>query len=587
MGVKGFWDTVSKDYPGRTVRLWELNAEHVEKTGRPMRIAVDAPIDVYKYKTATDHVTASKYGGMNNPTRTLFYHVLHLLAAGVQPVYVYDGPGKPSIKRHKHTGAPPYRPYKPSSSCKLRSETEKKQEGDFRHITYLSKIFLGYLGVPTLEAPGEAEAECAALEKAGLVDAVMSTDGDAFLFGAQTVLRGLNAENKNCMVQVFKMEDLKMAKPPLTPRVIFAMAILAGGDYSSGLPGCGPDLALKIGVSNHGGFLWTLAGREALWEEKFPVWRNGLAKDLEEGKFGKKELALADGLDDNFPDQAVIGYYMGEIKKNTTTRAIDWEKDIDVPRLREFTRVYFDWKYRHFAVKFVRTTVLCLLVRMLLRCLASGTDGSKWVTVKKIKTKGEITAKEVQVKPDHASVVPVNVPAEPIVDTYKGNLKKKEIDEDLEWLPYWLVEKSCRALFQPTDTPTSITKRKSTAGDTSEGALPKRSRGRPPKDRAAADPATIAPKRGQGRPPKPKPSAAKISPCAATPKHPANRTPLQPITLNRGVTATKSQNTAPATVIITPDMTRAKRALAAYFSLDSSVRNPCIPGQIIDLTGDD
>ncbi|KAK7954271.1 hypothetical protein PG988_014965 [Apiospora saccharicola] len=529
MGVKGFWDAVSKDYPGRTVRLWELNAEHVEKTGRPMRIAVDAPIDVYKYKTATDHVTASKYGGMNNPTRTLFYHVLHLLAAGVQPVYVYDGPGKPSIKRRKNTSAPPYQPYTPSSSCQLRSETEKKQEGDFRHITYLSKMFLGYLGVPTLEAPGEAEAECAALEKAGLVDAVMSTDGDAFLFGAQTVLRGLNAENQDCMVQVFKMEDLKMAKPPLTPRVIFAMAILAGGDYSSGLSGCGPDLALKIGVSNHGGFLWTLAEREALWEEKFPVWKNGLAKDLKGGKFGRRELALADGLDNNFPDQAVIGYYMGEIKKNTTTRAIDWRKDIDVPRLRVFTRVYFDWKYRHFAVKFVRTTVLCLLVRTLLRCLASGTDGSKWVTVKKIKTKGEGAAKEIQVKPGHVSVVHVNVPAEPIVETYKGNLKKKEIDEDMEWLPYWLVEKSCRAMFQPTETPTSITtcKRRSTGGDPSEGALPKRSRGRPAKDRAAADPATIAPKRGQGRPTKPKPSAAKTSPCAATPKHPADRTPLQ------------------------------------------------------------
>ncbi|KAK7934716.1 hypothetical protein PG985_000211 [Apiospora marii] len=126
MGVKGFWEAVTADYPGRTVRLWELNAEHVAKTGRPMRIAVDAPIDVYKYKTATDHVTADKkYGGMNHPTRTLFYHVCHLLAAGVEPVYVYDGPGKPPIKRQKQTSAPgPYRPYTPSAACQLRSEAE-------------------------------------------------------------------------------------------------------------------------------------------------------------------------------------------------------------------------------------------------------------------------------------------------------------------------------------------------------------------------------------------------------------------------------------------------------------------------------
>ncbi|KAK7995870.1 PIN domain-like protein [Apiospora marii] len=322
----------------------------------------------------------------------------------------------------------------------------------------------------------------------------MSTDGDAFLFGAQTVLRGLNAKNQVCMVEVFKMEDLKRAKPPLTQRVIFAMAILAGGDYSTGLPGCGPELALKIGTSNHGGLLWTLAEKEALRAEKFPIWRSRLAKDLKEGKFGRKEVTLAAALGDHFPDLAVVGYYIREMKKSTTTPAIDWNKDVDVPGLRQFTRVYFDWKYRHFAVKFVRTTDLCLLVRRLLRCIASGTDGSKWVTVQKIKTKGEGAAKEIRVKPNHAVVVPVDVMAEPIVDAYKGNLKKEEMEEDLEWLPFWLVEKACPALFQPpTEAPISNPKRKAEEGGPSEGEAPKRGRGRPPKDRAAADSARPRP----------------------------------------------------------------------------------------------
>ena len=44
-------------------------------------------------------------------------------------------------------------------------------------------------GLPVLRAPGEAEATAAALSRAGNVDAVASRDGDALLFGAQTVLK--------------------------------------------------------------------------------------------------------------------------------------------------------------------------------------------------------------------------------------------------------------------------------------------------------------------------------------------------------------------------------------------------------------
>lgn len=44
-------------------------------------------------------------------------------------------------------------------------------------------------GLPVARAPGEAEATAAALNLAGNVDAVASRDGDALLFGAQTVLK--------------------------------------------------------------------------------------------------------------------------------------------------------------------------------------------------------------------------------------------------------------------------------------------------------------------------------------------------------------------------------------------------------------
>jgi Holliday junction resolvase YEN1 len=39
------------------------------------------------------------------------------------------------------------------------------------------------------EAPGEAEAELAELNERKLIDAVLSKDGDVFLFGATQIIR--------------------------------------------------------------------------------------------------------------------------------------------------------------------------------------------------------------------------------------------------------------------------------------------------------------------------------------------------------------------------------------------------------------
>ncbi|KAJ1446821.1 PIN domain-like protein [Pelagophyceae sp. CCMP2097] len=50
-------------------------------------------------------------------------------------------------------------------------------------------LLLHGLGVPTFVASGEAEAMCARLQLAGLVDGVVTEDGDAFAYGAAAVYR--------------------------------------------------------------------------------------------------------------------------------------------------------------------------------------------------------------------------------------------------------------------------------------------------------------------------------------------------------------------------------------------------------------
>jgi 5'-3' exonuclease len=43
--------------------------------------------------------------------------------------------------------------------------------------------------IPSMQAPGEAEAELASMNTHHIIDAVLTDDSDVFVFGAQTVLR--------------------------------------------------------------------------------------------------------------------------------------------------------------------------------------------------------------------------------------------------------------------------------------------------------------------------------------------------------------------------------------------------------------
>ncbi|ETN82431.1 XPG I-region [Necator americanus] len=103
--------------------------------------------------------------------------------------------------------------------------------------------FLSACGFPWIEAPGEAEAQCVELERLGLVQGVVSDDSDVWAFGVRNVYRHLFSKNKN--VQHYQSRIIQQSLG-LSRSDFVGIALLSGGDYSSGLAGVGVVNAIEL-----------------------------------------------------------------------------------------------------------------------------------------------------------------------------------------------------------------------------------------------------------------------------------------------------------------------------------------------------
>ncbi|KAK7027621.1 hypothetical protein R3P38DRAFT_3315205 [Favolaschia claudopus] len=141
------------------------------------------------------------------------------------------------------------------------------------------------LASPTT-APGEAEAELAQMNKLGFIDAVITEDSDAFIFGA------------DCLD-----ED-----------GLLLYVLLAGGDYDDGVPGCGAVNAQALARCGFGQrlrqILVSYAGK--LRDRELAVWRDQIRAELRTNASNllkNKQAKLAKQIPDSFPSSRVVDLY--------------------------------------------------------------------------------------------------------------------------------------------------------------------------------------------------------------------------------------------------------------------------------------
>ena len=359
-------------------------------------------------------------GGTNPALRTLYYRLIRLLALPILPLFVFDGPSRPSFKRNQRVARVP------------------------AYITSRQQALISLFGFPCHTAPGEAEAECAHLQKLGVVDATLSEDVDTLMFGCQMVLKNWSSEGNAASgvpthVTVYELKKIEKERG-LTPEGMVMVALMSGGDYiPAGVPRCGIRTAADAARGGFGGDLCALGEKKD--EPGLKAWRERLTHELrtnERKLFTRRNNRIV--VPEEFPDRKVLGYYLNPVLSPTTADIVvkgpRWGGEVDVPGLRDFVREVFEWRGKAGAKKLMRTLAGGLLLSMLFNGAQDryklGNKLSELVeriSERRVhqSTNGVL---ELRVAYTPAMVVPIDLDAEPDIesDIYGGGLEDCEVE---------------------------------------------------------------------------------------------------------------------------------------------------------------
>ncbi|KAG8952319.1 hypothetical protein FRC04_004747 [Tulasnella sp. 424] len=354
MGVPGLWDLLRPAAEKRSlIHLAVVDGFEQNLNGqRGYRIGIDASIWFFHSEWGKE--------GENPELRTLFFRLCRLAEAPFLPLFVFDGPYRPSFKRGKN----------------INGQRQHWLQSGFKRL-------IEAFGWEWRQAPGEAEAELAYLNRIGKIDAVLSDDVDNFLFGARVVVRNssntlsgnrsrpvLNADGRDDgkHTLVFRAEEFEKREDiDLTRNGMILIGLLSGGDYhAEGVKGCGKLIAQGLARCGFGDSLINafLSMEPADFDVFLTSWRAELVHELKtnsRGIVGKKYAALAKKVPDDFPDVEVLRSYVTPVTSESRGKEVDdrkwWSRDMDIAEVAACCEMFFEWGVKEIIIKRFRTVL--------------------------------------------------------------------------------------------------------------------------------------------------------------------------------------------------------------------------------------
>ena len=239
------------------------------------KVAIDASMSLYQFLIAVRQeggaVLTSEDGNTTSHLMGMFYRTIRMVDNGIKPVYVFDGK-PPTMKAGELEKRKEKRDEAQAALEKAKEEgnVEEIDKQNRRLVKVTTdhvndvKILLKHMGIPYVEAPCEAEAQCAELVKGGKVYAAGTEDMDALTFGTTVLLRHLTfSEARKMPIKEFHLSNVlegyvkKCPKTKINLKYCFSrfefsqeqfvdLCILLGCDYVDKIKGVGPKKAIEL-----------------------------------------------------------------------------------------------------------------------------------------------------------------------------------------------------------------------------------------------------------------------------------------------------------------------------------------------------
>jgi len=221
------------------------------------KVAIDASMCIYQFLIAVrqqdGNVLTNESGEVTSHLMGIFYRTIRMIDNGIKPVYVFDGK-PPDMKSGELAKRKERREEAEKQLAKAEEEDDQENVQKFeKRLVKVTKehneeckVLLKLMGIPYVSAPCEAEAQCAALVKAGKVYATGTEDMDALTFGSNILLRHLTfSEARKMPIKEFYL-DRVLSELGLTQDEFIDLCILLGCDYCDSIRGIGPKRAIEL-----------------------------------------------------------------------------------------------------------------------------------------------------------------------------------------------------------------------------------------------------------------------------------------------------------------------------------------------------
>ncbi|KAI1906251.1 Elongation of fatty acids protein 2 [Ophidiomyces ophidiicola] len=254
MGIKHLYQIISENAPD-SIKTGEIKNQFGRK------VAIDASMSIYSFLIAVrsdGQQLMNETGETTSHLMGFFYRTLRMVDNGIKPLYVFDG-APPKLKSgelakrmaRKQEAAEQHEEAKETGTAEEVEKFSRRTVRVTREHNEECKRLLKLMGIPYIDAPTEAEAQCAVLARAGKVYAAASEDMDTLCFDSPILLRHLtfSEQRKEPILEIHLdrvLEGLQMDRKQFVD-----LCILLGCDYVDPIPKVGPNTALKM-IRDHG-----------------------------------------------------------------------------------------------------------------------------------------------------------------------------------------------------------------------------------------------------------------------------------------------------------------------------------------------